>query len=276
MVKKIRVEFIDSKTARAFVQRYHYSGKWVNNSQLHFGAFLGGRLHGVMQFEPSMDKRRMKGTIPGTKLNEFLELNRMAFDDVLPKNSESRCLAVALRIIKKQYTHIKWVVTFADAAQCGDGTIYRAAGFKLLSIKKNDQIWEAPTRERFSRLSLTDKTSTKSKRIARMSVTKGSHIKRDGAASMKQFKAAGFVPVEGFQIKYIYFLDRSLESLTKTLPFSEIARVKAGMYKGKRAASVEAAHLPFQAESSGAVPTAALHFNPPIKEDGEEEGQTSI
>ena len=58
----------------------------------------------------------------------------MAFTDVLPRNSESRALGIAMKLIRKHAPQIKWVVTFADGAQCGDGTIYRAAGFVLTSI----------------------------------------------------------------------------------------------------------------------------------------------
>ena len=71
------------------------------------------------------------GLVKDTKWNDFLELNRMAFDDYLPKNSESRSISVAMKLIKKHYPNIEWVVSFADGTQCGDGTIYRASGFRL-------------------------------------------------------------------------------------------------------------------------------------------------
>lgn len=61
----------------------------MQNSQLHFGAFLDGRLHGVLQYGPSMDKKKVITLVNGTGWNEFIELNRMAFDDYLPRNSES-------------------------------------------------------------------------------------------------------------------------------------------------------------------------------------------
>jgi hypothetical protein len=70
--------------------------------------------------------------VHGTKWNEFIELNRMAFSEFLPKNSESRAIAIAIKLIKKKAPHIKWIISFADGTQCGDGTIYRAAGFDLL------------------------------------------------------------------------------------------------------------------------------------------------
>jgi len=106
-VKDIVIKLVPAATANAFVRRYHYSGKVVNNSRLHFGAFLGDRLHGVMSFGSPLDKRKVLGLVKGTLWNEMLELNRMAFDDALPKNSESRSLSVALRMIRKNAPHIK-------------------------------------------------------------------------------------------------------------------------------------------------------------------------
>ena len=47
-VKDIVVKVIPAKIAVPFVKAHHYSGKVVQNSCVHFGAFLDGVLHGVM------------------------------------------------------------------------------------------------------------------------------------------------------------------------------------------------------------------------------------
>ena len=111
------------------MRKHHYSGKVVPNSTLHFGAFLDGNLHGVLSYGNSMDKRKTMQLVDGTTWNGFLELNRMAFDDYLPRNSESYCIGKTLRMIRKQAPHVKWVISFADGTQCGDGTIYRASEY---------------------------------------------------------------------------------------------------------------------------------------------------
>ena len=224
--KDIHVAPISSADARELVRRIHYSGKVANNSQLHFGVFLDGRLEGAMQFGPSLDKRKIQGLVRNTGWNDFLELNRMAFSDRLPRNSESRALGVAFRLIKKHYPHIEWVISFADGTQCGDGTIYRAAGFVLTAIKKNNQIWAAPEGETFSRVTLTGKGKQEQQHarniVHRVTSTKGPAIMHamsgraggkaaaaaanainGGAASMKGYAAAGFKPLEGFQLRYI-------------------------------------------------------------------------
>jgi hypothetical protein len=103
--KDIRIAPINSATANVLVRRIHYSGKVVNNSQLHLGVFLDNRLEGAMQFGPSLDKRKIQGLVSGTKWSGFIELNRMAFSDNLPRNSESRALGVAFRLIKTLSTY---------------------------------------------------------------------------------------------------------------------------------------------------------------------------
>lgn len=237
--KDIHIAPISSKDANALVKRVHYSGKVVNNSQLHLGVFLDGRIEGAMQFGPSLDKRKIQGLVEATLWNGFIELNRMAFSDRLPRNSESRALGVAFRIMKKNYPHIEWIISFADGTQCGDGTIYRAAGFVLTGIKRNDQIWQAPSGESFSRMALTDPTSKQQQQqavqvLSRTTYKKGKHILNTGGSSMSAFKAAGWQPLSGFQLRYIYFLNpKSRERLTvPIIPFSRIDEMGAGMYKG--------------------------------------------
>jgi hypothetical protein len=297
--KDIRVAPISSKDANDAVRRIHYSHKIVNNSQLHLGVFLDGRLEGAMQFGPSLDKRKLQGLVRGTKWNGFIELNRMAFSDRLPRNSESRALGIAFRMIKKAYPQIEWVVSFADATQCGDGTIYRAAGFALTAIKCNNQIWEAPTgetfndtsirpgiggeRERqrairvFSRTSLTDGRSKQQQQQAKSIVsrttttTKGGHILETGASSMKLYREAGWKPKAGFQLRYIYFLNPAArERLTvPVLPFTEIVRRGASMYRGKRACEVKEDTSGVHPEEGGATPTRTLQeTNATLEGDG--------
>lgn len=267
--KEILVKPISRQDADRIVKACHYSGKVVQNSQLHFGVFLNGKCGGAMQFGPSLDKRKIQGLVSGTSWNGFIELNRMAFADWLPRNSESRAIGVALRMIRKAYPHIEWVVSFADGTQCGDGTIYRASGFVLTAIRENNQIWAAPSGEKFAKLSLTDSTSKKEQAkaaqvVSRTTLTKGKHIQGTGGASMKQFQDAGWKPLPGFQLRYIYFLNPTAKSrlTVPILPFSEITRRGAGMYLGKpkRAGSDTTDTAGLQPAEGGSIPTPALHF----------------
>ncbi len=307
--KDIILRPISAQEANGLVRRVHYSGKVVNNSQLHIGVFLNGKLEGAMQFGPSLDKRKIQGLVSGTGWHEFIELNRLAFTDNLPRNSESRALAIAMKLIKKHAPQVKWVVTFADGTQCGDGTIYRAAGFVLTGIKRNDQIWAAPDGElttrlvatdtrrpgrqslpakidaqggqagaRESRTSLTDNRSkaqqAAARRLSRVSVTKATNILETGAASMRPFIEAGFRPLDGFQLRYIYFIDPAYRArlTVPELPYSAIQEAGAGMYRGvKRAAEVTPGDTPgHQPGEGGSRPTRPLDME--LINDGRAEG----
>ena len=100
--KDIHVAPISQRDAAALVKRIHYSGKSAINANLHFGVFLDGKLEGAMQFGSSLQKDSTIKMVSATNWNNFLELNRMAFSDKLPRNSESRALGVACLLPAKQ------------------------------------------------------------------------------------------------------------------------------------------------------------------------------
>lgn len=216
--KEIRIEPIEKRDADAFIKRVHYSGKYVRNSSISLGAFLNGRLEGAMQFGSSMDKGNVIGLVSGTAWNGFLELNRMAFSDVLPRNSESRALGVALRMIRKNYPHIEWVVSFADACQCGDGTIYRAAGFTLTKIRPNKDVLRFPDGTIGHKMTQV----TGKDRLA--------HFAKNGG----KWSGSGEA-IPGFMLRYIYFINPAARArlTVPEVPYSEIDAKGAGMYKGK-------------------------------------------
>ena len=234
--KEIQIKVIPSSIANPFVRKNHYSGKVVQNSFVHFGAFLDGNLHGVLSYGPSMDKSRIIGLVEGTKWNEFIELNRMAFDDYLPRNAESYCIGATIRMIKKQAPQIKWIISFADGTQCGDGTIYRASNFVLTGINKNKTIIEMPDGSAVAGLNLDLQLPTIKSRYDRMCGLDPSKFYRrsdyiKGGAKVKQ----------GFMLRYMYFIDPSYKDRLKVpiLPFTAIDEAGAGMYKNERITRAE-------------------------------------
>lgn len=230
--KDIVVKPITARAATRLVKAIHYSGKTVTNSQLHFGVFLNGKLQGAMQFGPSLDKRKTQRLVDGTSWNGFIELNRMAFSEVLPRNSESRALGVAMRLIKKHYPHIEWVISFSDGTQCGDGTIYRASGFVLTDIKISKNLAMLPSGIAVHKMTLESSPS-----VARPELDGRSYY--DVTGGKYNFSAyvlaANAKLIPGFQLRYVYFLNPAAkERLTAPiLPFSKIDEMGAGMYKGK-------------------------------------------
>ena len=218
--KEIIVKVIPAKIANEFVKQHHYSGKVVQNSSLHFGCFLDNKLHGVLSYGSSLDKSKTIGLVEPTLWNEYLELNRMAFDNYLPRNSESRCISISIKLIKRNAPHIKWILSYADGCDCGDGTIYRAAGFYLTLIKENNDIFMLPNGNKIH--SMTIKSS-------RPIISKYGSWKRYLDTEHK-----GWKKIKGFQFRYIYLIDKACKITVPIVPFSRIDELGAGMYRGER------------------------------------------
>ena len=237
--KEIIVKVIPAKIANEFVKKNHYSGKFATSSLLHFGCFLDDKLHGVMSFGNPIDRKKLLNLVH-TKddkpvlWTEYLELNRMAFNEYLPKNSESRCFSIAVKMIKKNTPHIKWIISFSDATQCGDGAIYRASGFYLTAIResKND-LWKTPknlgwNEEVAHRIAIQGGVGG---RIAHFVLQK--YGTRNVSIS-KLIEDNGGSALNGFQLRYIYLIDKTCKITVPILPFSKIDELGAGMYKGKK------------------------------------------
>jgi len=132
----------------------------------------------------------------------------------LPRNSESRAIAVVMRMFKKHKPNIKWILSFADGCQCGDGTIYRASGFVLTDIKKNNA------------LRINPKTGDA------MHTIQAWHLK-------KQYEFKNWQPLSGYMFRYIYFLDKDYREKLNVpvIPFSKIKEMQASMYRGTKVQS---------------------------------------
>jgi hypothetical protein len=261
--QKVVIKSITTKAAAACIRRLHYSGKVVRNSQLSFGAFFNGRLEGAMQFGPPLDKRKMLGLVRGTEWSQMLELNRMAFSENLPRNSESRALGYVFRIIKKNYPQINWVVSFADATQCGDGAIYRASGFLLTGIKESLNLAQLVCGEVVHKIKFEGHPGVPQQQLGGASYfdVTGGRYNWNGFCDK-----IGAVQLPGFQIRYIKFLDsKCQDNLTvPIIPFEKIKEIGASMYRGNRGAEgVESDTSTFQVGEGGASPTSALHV--PVK-----------
>lgn len=231
--KEIEVKVIPSKIAIPFIKKHHYSGKVVNNSCLHFGVFLDNKLHGVMQYGPSMDKAKMLNLVEGTGWNEFLELNRMAFDEVLPRNSESRAISQSIKLIKKNAPQIKWIVSFADGCSCGDGTIYRASNFVLTDIKPNYNLVLLPSGEKIHKMTLESNPTSPRKELN----GKSYYDITGGKFNFKKYVEYTHGEIlKGYQLRYIYFIDKKCRDKLNVpiIPFSKIDEIGAGMYKGEK------------------------------------------
>ena len=83
-------------------------------------------------------------------------------------------------------------------------------------------------------------------------------IKAKHGTSKDDFTGSKVLP--GFQIKYIYFIDKSYkEKLTvPILPFSKIQEMGAGMYKGIKRGLIEEQQIPSVDDGASPIPMLQL------------------
>lgn len=252
------VKPISSSVANRIIRELHYSGKTAPNSQVHLGVFAGSRCGGAIQFGPSLNRRSMANLVRGTAFRECIELNRFALADWLPKNSESRVLAVSLRLLQKSYAHLKWVVSFADATQCGDGTIYRACGFVLTAIRESTELLRLPDGSVVHSLAVHNTANKKRPELGGRTLLEVAN----GTYSNKAYaKAAGAEVLPGFQLRYLYFLKPECRRFLTVpeLPYSAIDTAGAGMYRGIKRGKHSGDAPGDQPGEGGSNPTSALH-----------------
>src|SRR3990167_1226951 len=123
------VKEIDRTIANTLIVKNHYSAKFYNASYIHLGVYSKQELVGVLQFGYAMNPASQEGVVANTKIDEYLELNRMWLEDKMPRNSESMAISYAIKYIKRKYPKIKWIQSFGDERCHRFGVVYQAANF---------------------------------------------------------------------------------------------------------------------------------------------------
>ena len=125
-LQSILVAPVPVRIAKQIIVQNHYLHSMPGGTHLSFGVFLLGRLLGALTLGvgPVNAHRLVHGSNP----RDCATLTRLWLSDELPRNSESRVIAVVLRSLKKN-TDLKFVLSYADPAQGHLGVIYQATGW---------------------------------------------------------------------------------------------------------------------------------------------------
>ena len=131
----------------------------------------------------------------------------------------------------------------------------------LTDIKKNTSMWEMPGGEVVCSIVFNPGFQGN----AGKNSIKAKYGKTGSGAASGFLRGIGAKQLEGFQLRYIFFIDPTArERLTvPILPFSEIDKRGAGMYRGKQRiqsrAGGDTTDTPvFQTGEGGSTPTSAL------------------
>lgn len=138
------VEGITFEEAEACYEKWHYLGKTDFLATVNYGAKTPGHLWGALSFG-APNAKILDGYWTADTQQGWWEIKRLALSDDLPKNSESRFIALCIRFLRKAY-FVKGIVSYADSGVGHTGTIYKASGFTYcgLTAPKND-FWAEET-----------------------------------------------------------------------------------------------------------------------------------
>lgn len=137
-----RVQEISREKANKIIVEKHYSEKYYNGTYIHLGVFIESELVGVLQYGYAMNPASCGSVVEGTKMDEYLELNRMWLDDCAPRNSESKAISYSIKYIRNRFKgKIKWIQSFADERCGGFGIVYQACSFKYYG-EHTSSFWE--------------------------------------------------------------------------------------------------------------------------------------
>ena len=136
------VREIDRNTANEIIVKNHYSGKFYNATYIHLGVFYNSQLVGVLQYGYAMNPASQASVVADTKIDEYLELNRMWLSDDIPiRYAESQAISFSVKYIKRKFPKIKWIQSFADERCGGFGIVYQASSF-LYYGEHTSKFWE--------------------------------------------------------------------------------------------------------------------------------------
>lgn len=180
--KEIKIIVCEKKQADAIIIKNHYSHKVTKNSFLSLLVYYKGNVEGALMLGYGINPKK-KGNYNPDEVREF---DRMWLSDVMPKYSETITLSLLHNFLKIAYPNLKHLISYADTTVGNEGTIYKAANYRLeKKIKAKFYILESG--ERVHPISMWHRHKTQKWEFLKQQYP---NIKR----------------AEGFQIKYVYDL----------------------------------------------------------------------
>jgi hypothetical protein len=189
--------------AKELLVREHYLHSFPGGTHLCFGVFCSKRLMGALTL--GAGPAQAYAMVEGAKPRDCLALTRLWLSEDLPKNSESACIGVVLRALK-QYTNLRFVVSYADPTQGHLGVIYQATNWLYTGLSQGTPLYD-----------IGDGKQYHSRTLSQIYGTRSVKYLRDHGMEVNQ------VPQQG-KHRYIYFLYPSCRERLKAtvLPYPKM------------------------------------------------------
>ena len=146
---KYTIVRIRSEVADDFLKVYHYLGG-LRPGLICYGLFVEGVLSGVACFGVPASQYVGVSLVGKDNSKRAWELARFALIPDLEKNSASQFMSRVLTTFQVDFPEIWFIVSYADSAQGHEGTIYVAAGAKLMGSGSKEIVIVTPKGVRLS------------------------------------------------------------------------------------------------------------------------------
>jgi hypothetical protein len=126
------IEEIPLLVAADFVRKHHYSRVMPKINKIVLGLFdtPSTQLVGVITFGWGVRPQdTIRVLFPSLTAVDYLEIGKLCLLDEMPKNSESRFIAAAMKCVARLRPNLKIIFTWADAIWGKPGYIYQASNF---------------------------------------------------------------------------------------------------------------------------------------------------
>ena len=137
---KVIVRKIDKSSAENMIVKNHYSHKWslcqvaygvfyITDKQSEFFNSIEEKFIGAIVFGQPVGRSAAESVSKLINVYEVFELTRLFIHDGYGRNIESFALSKAVDFLRRDFPHIKAIITYADGEQGHRGIIYQACNF---------------------------------------------------------------------------------------------------------------------------------------------------
>ena len=125
----LRLDFCTHEAAKHAVLRWHYSRAMPSAKLVRIGVWEAGRFVGAILYGSGANRHLSRPF--GLESTEACELVRVALANGR-EHPTSKCLAISLKMLKRQSPGLRLVVSYADTKEGHMGTIYQATNWLFL------------------------------------------------------------------------------------------------------------------------------------------------
>ena len=125
----LKLDWCSHEAAKHAVMRWHYSRAMPASKLVRIGVWEDGRFRGAILYGVGANRHLARPF--GLEITQACELVRVA---LAPGRAHptSRCLAISLRLLRRQSPGLEIVVSYADTKEGHLGTIYQATNWLYL------------------------------------------------------------------------------------------------------------------------------------------------